>query len=70
MSLDEFIRTRITAPLGLKDTHFFMPPTESNRLAAVYATSPDGRLCDAPRTEKDRARMSTVRGTASLAGLG
>ena len=28
MPLDEFIRTRITEPLGMKDTRFFLPPAE------------------------------------------
>ncbi len=41
MSLAEFIRTRITQPLGLKDTRFFIPPAEAARLAAVYASGPD-----------------------------
>ena len=39
MPLDEFIRTRITGPLGLKDTRFYVPPAEKDRLAAVYASS-------------------------------
>ncbi len=39
MALDEFIRTRITGPLGLKDTRFYVPPAEKDRLAAVYASS-------------------------------
>jgi CubicO group peptidase (beta-lactamase class C family) len=42
MPLDQFIRTRITDPLGLKDTRFFVPPAERQRLAAVYASGPDG----------------------------
>src|SRR5204863_9712042 len=48
MPLDEFIRTRITAPLGLKDTRFFIPPAEHDRLAAVYASGPDGLIVRAP----------------------
>lgn len=43
MSLDEFIRTRITGPLGLKDTRFFVPMAERDRLAAVYMTGADGK---------------------------
>jgi CubicO group peptidase (beta-lactamase class C family) len=43
LALDEFIRTRITGPLGLKDTRFFVPPAERDRLAAVYKTGPDGK---------------------------
>lgn len=35
-SLDEFITTRILTPLGMKDTHFYLPSSKVNRLAAVY----------------------------------
>ena len=52
MPLDEFIRTRITEPLGLKDTRFFLPPAQRDRLAAVYATGPDGTLVRAPEGSK------------------
>ena len=48
MPLDAFVRTRITAPLGLKDTRFFVPPAERDRLAAVYASGPDGLIVRAP----------------------
>ena len=50
--LDEFIRTRITDPLGMKDTRFFLPVTEQNRLAAVYASGSDGRITRAPEGSK------------------
>ncbi len=46
--LDEFIRTRITGPLGMTDTHFFLPPAQRDRLAAVYASGSDGRIVRAP----------------------
>ncbi len=39
MPLDEFVRTRITGPLGLKDTRFFIPTAERDRLAAVYGSA-------------------------------
>jgi len=42
MPLDEFVRTRITGPLGLKDTRFFIPAAERERLAAVYASNREG----------------------------
>ena len=46
--LDELIRTRITAPLGMKDTKFFLAPAERERLTVVYASGPDGRISRAP----------------------
>jgi CubicO group peptidase (beta-lactamase class C family) len=48
MSLDQLIRTRITGPLGLKDTFFFVPTNQRDRLTAVYASGPDGRILRAP----------------------
>jgi CubicO group peptidase (beta-lactamase class C family) len=48
MSLDEFVRTRITGPLGMKDTHFFLPPAAASRLATVYMTDSGGRAVRAP----------------------
>jgi CubicO group peptidase (beta-lactamase class C family) len=48
LPLDEFVRTRITEPLGMKDTHFFLPPDQRSRLAAVYASGSDGRVMRAP----------------------
>jgi len=46
--LDEFVRTRITGPLGMKDTQFFLPPAQRDRLAAVYASGSDGLIARAP----------------------
>lgn len=47
MPLDEFIRTRITAPLGMNDTHFFLPTSKRARLVTVYTDSA-GQLRRAP----------------------
>ena len=49
--LDEYVRTRITAPLGLTDTQFFLPPADRARLAAVYSSQNDSyvRAADGPR---------------------
>jgi CubicO group peptidase (beta-lactamase class C family) len=47
MPLDEFIRTRITAPLGMNDTYFFLPPAKRARLVTVYADSA-GKMYRAP----------------------
>ncbi len=48
MPLDEFVRTRVTGPLGLKDTRFYVPASDRDRLAAVYASGPDGKAVRAP----------------------
>lgn len=46
--LDEFIRERITGPLGMRDTHFFLPADERDRLATVYAPDSAGLAVRAP----------------------
>ncbi len=52
--LDQFLRTRIFEPLGMKDTYFYLPPEKVDRLATVY-TYYDGkglaRFPDAPIVE-------------------
>ena len=48
MSLAEFLRQRIFEPLGMVDTHFYLPPDKRDRLAAVYSVSESGGLERAP----------------------
>jgi CubicO group peptidase (beta-lactamase class C family) len=52
MPLDQFIRTRITGPLDMKDTRFFLPPEQRERLAAVYGSGADGKIVRAPDGSK------------------
>jgi CubicO group peptidase (beta-lactamase class C family) len=52
VSLDEFIRSHITSPLGMKDTNFFVPTAQRERLAAVYGSDAGGkavRQAEGPR---------------------
>ena len=71
MPLDEYIRTRITAPLGLKDTRFYVPQTERERLAAVYASGSDGLAVRAPDGSKGQGHyvMGPRKSFAGGAGL-
>jgi len=48
MPLDEFIRTRITGPLGMNDTYFFVPTAKRARLVTLYANDSTGRVVRAP----------------------
>jgi len=48
MSLADFIRTRITEPLGLKDTFFYLPTGSRDRLATVYGDGQDGKIVRSP----------------------
>ncbi len=43
IALDVYLRTKIFEPLGMKDTHFFLPKSQRDRLATVYASGPDGK---------------------------
>lgn len=45
---DQFIRTRITEPLGMKDTFFFIPQDKKQRLVTVYMNDSAGVLRRAP----------------------
>jgi CubicO group peptidase (beta-lactamase class C family) len=58
--LDRFIRTRITAPLGMTDTQFFLPAAQRERLATVYANGADGKIVRAP--EGGRGQGSYIEG--------
>jgi len=53
-SFDEFLRTQIFEPLGMKDTSFFPPNNKLDRLATAYTYYPDrglNRFPDTPITE-------------------
>jgi CubicO group peptidase (beta-lactamase class C family) len=50
-SLAEFVERRITKPLAMADTSFFLPPEKADRLTAVYGIGGDGKagLVDDPK---------------------
>ena len=58
--LDEFIRTRITGPLGMMDTYFFVPPEKASRLVTLYMNDTTGRIARAP--EGSRGQGHYVQG--------
>ncbi|HUQ87854.1 MAG TPA: serine hydrolase domain-containing protein [Vicinamibacterales bacterium] len=60
MPLDVYIRERIAAPLGMKDTQFFLPPAQRDRLAAVYSSVANGTYVRSP--EGARGQGSYVEG--------
>jgi len=43
-TLAAYIESRVTSPLGMRDTHFFVPEEDRARLTAVYAATPDGGI--------------------------
>ena len=52
VSLEEFIRTRITGPLRMNDTYFFVPPAQRDRVVAVYASDSANHIARAPNGAK------------------
>lgn len=48
--LDEFFRTRIFEPLGMKDTYFYPPDNKVGRLATAYTYYPEKGLNRFPET--------------------
>ena len=46
-SLEEFLSEKILQPLGMNDTHFYLPPSKSSRLSVVY-NQENGKLMRAP----------------------
>ena len=61
MSLDRFIEERITKPLGMVDTSFFLPPEKAARLANVYGMQ-GGKLV----LQETAARSDFVNGPRRL----
>jgi CubicO group peptidase (beta-lactamase class C family) len=49
-TLDEYFRKRIFEPLGMRDTHFYMPASKADRFAALYRPGADKKieLAEAP----------------------
>ncbi len=48
MPLDQFLKTKIFDPLGMNDTHFFVPKEKSKRLATVYTPTEGKSLKASP----------------------
>lgn len=44
MPLDRFLQERIFAPLGMKDTHFYLPAEKKTRLVRLYRQEANGKL--------------------------
>jgi CubicO group peptidase (beta-lactamase class C family) len=41
-TLESFLAQKILTPLGMKDTHFYLPKSKTNRLATVYSSTEKG----------------------------
>jgi CubicO group peptidase (beta-lactamase class C family) len=68
-SLDAFLRTRLTAPLGMRDTHFFVPTADRERLVTVYA-SERGKAVRAPEGARGQGHYLDGPRTSFAGGAG
>jgi CubicO group peptidase (beta-lactamase class C family) len=67
--LDRFLEERIFAPLGMKDTGFWVPPEKLDRFAANYARGDAGlKLQDAAGTSKYLKAPGLLSGGGGLVG--
>jgi CubicO group peptidase (beta-lactamase class C family) len=57
-TLDDFMRTRITAPLSMNDTYFFLPQAKKSRLATVYGSDSKGLIERAPAGSKGQGHFA------------
>jgi CubicO group peptidase (beta-lactamase class C family) len=65
---DQFLRDRVTGPLGMTDTAFHVPPDKHARFAANYTRSPSGslQLIDDPGTSPFAAPRRICSGGGGL----
>ena len=59
---DVFLQNEIFDPLGMNDTHFYLPEEKTDRLVTVYSSTADGgiELAPAPGYMQDRGIFGTV----------
>jgi CubicO group peptidase (beta-lactamase class C family) len=75
-TLEAFFQSRIFGPLGMADTHFFVPEKDRSRLTVVYAATgdagfqraPEGPLGQGAYVDGPRASFSGGAGLVSTAG--
>lgn len=61
-ALDVFLQSRVLEPLGMKDTHFYLPKEKAGRLAVVYSPRKQGGLERAPVSGTMDAQGAYVEG--------
>ena len=67
LPFDEFVRTRILAPLGMHDTDFHVPEAKVARFADCYVRSAAGTLAPAQPATSSRRRARRRAAAASSA---
>ncbi len=69
-SLDDYLRERIFLPLGMRDTHYNVPESKIDRVAAVYSPSGENNtieLRDAPAYKEPSQFFPGTHGLSSTA---
>jgi CubicO group peptidase (beta-lactamase class C family) len=69
LSLAEFFEKRITGPLGMLDTRFYLAPAQKGRLTTVYAAK-DGKLERAPEGQPGQGHYDSGPRVAFSGGAG
>ena len=54
VTFDEFLRTRLFEPLGMRDTFFYVPAAKADRLASLYTSNASGGLDEVEGTVDGR----------------
>ena len=67
MTIDEFVRTKIFQPLGMRDTSYNIPREKVSRVAAVYRPDKDGHIT-LLRKPEFREPTTYFPGVAGLSG--
>jgi CubicO group peptidase (beta-lactamase class C family) len=63
-SYEEFLAERLFQPLGMKDTHFFLPPEKQSRQAVMYTLDATGKLVSASRPPEPAVKIPMPEGGA------
>ena len=69
-SLDQYLRTRLFEPLGMKDTYFYLPTDRQNRLTKVYTQDADKKIQPMPAQGGISADYPKQPGTYFSGGAG
>ena len=71
MSFDEFLQKRMFAPLGIKDTYFYLPTEKHNRIVRLYQGTDAGvRKVDAKAYDDVDPDYPLLKGTYYSGGAG
>jgi CubicO group peptidase (beta-lactamase class C family) len=70
LPLDRFLESRLLAPLGMRDTRFFVTPTDSARLVTVYRTDDAGRAVRADTGARGQGHYVNGPRTSFAGGAG